>query len=118
MHDTQTNDKATTTNNWKTPGATVSGRNGNGAVVLGEDDGDEAAERKQAGEEGPARSRRGAPAWWQREPAVASVASCPDPIWIGGGESGTSGGEWGLGFRYPGEWGIREWGRGVGRPEG
>ena len=26
MHDTQTNDKATTTNNWKTPGATISGR--------------------------------------------------------------------------------------------
>ena len=26
MHDTQTNDKATTANNWKTPGATVSRR--------------------------------------------------------------------------------------------
>ena len=26
MHDTQTNDKATIANNWKTPGATVSGR--------------------------------------------------------------------------------------------
>ena len=26
MHDTQTNDKATTENNWKTPGAIVSGR--------------------------------------------------------------------------------------------
>ena len=25
MHDTQTNDKATTANNWKTPGATFSG---------------------------------------------------------------------------------------------
>ena len=26
MHDTQTNDKETTANNWKTPGATVLGR--------------------------------------------------------------------------------------------
>ena len=26
MHDTQTNDKPTTANNWKTPGASVSGR--------------------------------------------------------------------------------------------
>ena len=26
MHDMQTNDKATIVNNWKTPGATVSGR--------------------------------------------------------------------------------------------
>ena len=26
MHETQANDKATTVNNWKTPGATVSGR--------------------------------------------------------------------------------------------
>ena len=26
MHDTQTNDKETTTNNWKIPGATVLGR--------------------------------------------------------------------------------------------